>query len=84
MLPLSLNTWWGARGAGDPAGPASGPALPPFCSLTEKVKPNSTHHHTACCRCEGDTFCDAALLIVIIAAAARDWSQLGLLRTMND
>ena len=65
-------------GAGDPAGSASGPALPPFCSLTEKVEPNSTHH-TACRRGEDDTFCDAALLI---AAAARGWSQLGLRRTM--
>ena len=46
-------------GAGDPAGPATGPALPPFCSLTEKDEPNPTHHHTACCRGEGDTFCDA-------------------------
>jgi len=46
-------------GAGDPAGPASGPALLPFCSLTEKDEPNSTHHHTACRRGEeGDTFCD--------------------------
>ena len=46
-------------GAGDPAGPASGPALPPSCSLTEKDERNPTHNHTACRQGEGDTFCDA-------------------------
>ena len=60
MLPPSLNTWWWA--------PVIPPARrvarrsPPSAPLRRRTSPNpnSIHHHTACRRGEGDTFCDAA------------------------
>ena len=69
-----LECWSASPALQGLPGAAPGAMLPP--SL---VEPNSTHHHTAYRRGEGDAFCDAAANSCCVA---RGWCQLGLRRTM--